>query len=174
MSEHTVDKQTMDSLEALANMNMKISETRANLVKLKELEMLYIAAREKKAVARIHVVLEESRTLLEQTKANHDGVKEFAKEVGEFASFFSGAYREFESMVRDFEAKNKLWEVGVKKREEELAFLRRDIETEKVRIVNSKKSLDSQMKVLNEEQRHITDQRGVLERMIERLGQNRI
>lgn len=170
--EHTVDKQTMESLAALANMNLKISEARNTLSKLESLEEAYLTKREQKALARVAKALEESKGLQAETRKNHEEIKNLSDTITSSAGFLATVYKDFEVLMAKLDARNKAWEAGVKKQEAEIDFMKRDINTERVRIANTKESLERQKVLLSEEKIRINDQRGVLERMVERISKN--
>lgn len=54
MNEHTVTSEELKALQALAKLNIKISEARETLEKLYETETEYLIERERKAVERIN------------------------------------------------------------------------------------------------------------------------
>lgn len=124
MDETTVSKQNMDSLKALSDVNLKISEAKNLLFKLQEDETEYLELREKKALDKIKGALIESSNIVKETEENHDKVHDFCKKVSEYADFLFTAHERFRGMIEVFNKKNELWDEIVRKQDEDIAHQR--------------------------------------------------
>lgn len=172
--ETIVEKQKMESLKALADTNMSISEAKGILFKLQETETEYLVEREKKAVARIQKSLEESDSLIKETYANYEEIKNLSNTVSLFSNFLSESYTKFQEMVSFFSEQSNLWEKDMQRQERQISEIKEKMKAERIIIQNDKESIERRQKQLKDDQRRIEDQRQTLARSIERLKQNRI
>lgn len=174
MAEHTISKEHMDSLKALADTNMKIGEARGTLVKLQEVETGYLVEREAKAVAVIQKVVENSADLLKEVKTNYREVHDLCSVASSFAEFLVEAYGSFSALKTAFDEKSTLWEAQVKEKEAEFAEIRKQIKQDNVLLANDKESLEKAKKALDIDRKKVVADRGEVERAIKRLKENRI
>lgn len=172
--EHTLEKEKMDAVKAIADANLKISEARNTIFKLEETETEYLVAREKKALDRIQVVVEESQEVLETAKRNFDEVKALGNSVSEFSRSLLLLLEGFKGLVDGFEERNVLWEQQIGKQQDDLVELKKGLKSESVRIENDKKSLEQGRNVLREEETRIRVKWGEIDRAIIRLKEGRI
>lgn len=161
-------------MKVLADISMQISATRNTLSKLEETETEYLVLREKKALDRISKLLEDSRELLNETHSNHEEIKQFSNTVLSSANYVSEVQEKFHHLWDAFEKRNSAWEKEIKIQEKEAQKIKDEFKAERIAIENSKVSLKKSHELLATEKRKIEDQRGVLVRMIQRLGKNRI
>lgn len=171
--EHTVDTQKMDALKALADTNLKISEAKGFLIKLQEIETDYLVEREKKAVARIQNVLIESRELFHEVSTNYKEVNDLCRSASEFATFLGEAFRDFNSLVKDFDMRQDLWEAEVRAREAEFAEIKKLINVDRVLLKNDQDSVKRDKELLDIAKKKLSDDQGEVRRAIKRLKENR-
>lgn len=169
-----VTKEHMEALKALSDTNMKIGEARATLIKLEEQETSYLEEREKKVLARIQKVLDDSKELLAEAQANYTQIRELRNTVSSVTDFLSKAYEAFMGMLKDFREKNDLWDNKVSEIEEGFAKIRQEINNDKVRIKNDREALERWEKSLDLQRKKIDSDRGELDRAINRLKEGRI
>lgn len=174
MSEHIVTKEKMQSLRALAEVNLKVSEALTTLSGLKKEETEYFETRENEALEKIREVLAESKDLLKECDENHAQIQEFSVEVTDFASKLTIMHQWLKDLVKDFNERNELWSKELEKQRSEIQEKRNQIKAEKQIIENDRKSLDMAKKVFAGEQKKLDSDRGTVERAIERLKNNRI
>lgn len=174
MTEKVVTAQHMEALQALADTNLKISESRALLTTLEEAETKYLVERERMATTRITEVLEASREVVLETKANYDEVQRFHGSVVAFADFLRQAYARFEAVVTLFDEKSRLWTTNIERQEAEIAEIRKLFSVDRAKIANEKKNIEVATKDLENGNRKLEDDRGTLERAIKRLKENNI
>ena len=172
--EHTVDKQQMEGLQALAQTTMKVSEAKANLYKLEETETEYLVAREQKAMDRIRKVHDDSAALLQETQTNYAEVHQILRTVGEASAFIGEAYTAFKALLTDFEARNEAWEANCKAWEDHTKAVKDALKVERTKIENEKVSIETTKKGIAEDRRKVDDMRQTLDRAIKRLKDNRI
>lgn len=172
--EHTVDKQTMDALKALSDINLKVSEARNVLTKLEETETEYLVSREKKAIKKIQTTLDSSKELVEQINKNYETISGFAHSVSDGAVFLSKAHGSFTALVEAFAQKQTEWERDIKNQEETIVALKNSLKVDMVWLEGEKKTLDYGNKKLHQDSLKLEDERGTLERAIIRLKQGRI
>lgn len=169
--EKQVTHEQMNALTALANTNIEVSKAKELLFKMKENENEYLVLREKKAIAHIQKIIDDSQNILSKARDNYYETTQFYNTVSSFSSSLNESYLIFQEMLRDFEEKNTLWENSMKEREEKVKEFIKNIDEDRIRISNDKKGIESQKKLLDEEKIRINDMRGTVEREIIRLKQ---
>lgn len=160
----------MDSIKALADTNIKISEAKNVLFKLQETETEYLVAREEKAIQRIQKGVEDSRNLLEEVKNNHNAVQEFYRTVCGVSDFLEKAQTDFFSLLENFNRKSELWEKEYQKQCDEVAQVKRNNEVEKVKIHNDTISNQKTLKKITEEKSKIESRQAQIKSALEVLN----
>lgn len=174
MIEHEFEKEKMDSIQALADTNVKIGEARGVLEKLKKDEVVYLEEREKKAIEVVDKVLSDSKEVLGEATKNYQGVKDLLNSASSFADFLKEAYTSFTDLVSKFSEKSAIWEEEVTRQQKEFADIKQQISDDQVRIKNDREALVKKEASLADDKRKIDDQRATLERAINRLREGRI
>lgn len=164
----------MDAMKALADTNIKISEAKVSLMKLKELESSYLSDREHKALLIIEKVITDSEFILKEAKGNYEKVEELYKTVSEFSSFLASSHEGFSKMLEDFEKKNQLWTASLNSREEQVNQFKEQLRVDQIRIKNDRESIQRKEEILRQDRRRIEDERATLERTIIRIKQGKI
>ncbi len=172
--ETILDKEKMESVRALAETNIKISEARNTLSSLKSIENSYLADREAKALKIIAKVIDDSSSILKEAYANHEEIKSLSKTVSEFSSFLAEAHDKFRLLVTEFDQKNAVWNEVMRQKEEETTRIKQEIASDRVRIKNDQDSIRRREEILRQEKRKIDDERGTIERAIKRLREGKI
>ncbi len=173
MNENTVSQKHMEALQALAKATMDISEANNTLRKIREEETEYLVSREKKALVRIQEVLDISHNLVEETNKNYESIQELAKTITEGAELLASATDSFFSLIETKDNKFKEWENAVKNQEETVVSLRNGLKVEATAIESAKSQVQKDKDELLKERRKLDDERGTLDRAIERLKNNR-
>lgn len=168
--ENQVTHEQMNSLKALADTNIEISNAKEVLFKLQETETQYIIDREKRVMERINKIVQDSGDTLAQAYENYHETTRFYETVSSFASFLSDSYESFRETVSKFDEKCQLWEQGMLIQEKSVADLLQIIKNDKIRIENDRKGIEAKNKSLEREEIRLIDMRGTLEREIERLN----
>lgn len=174
MDETKISKEKMESLRALAETNVKIGEAKNTLLKIKEEEATYLEEREKKATLRIEKIVQESKEIIDTAYKNYKEIQGLLNTVTLFNDFLSEAYDSFSILVKTFDEKNVLLENKISLQEKEIEKQKQNIENDKIRILNDKASIENKNILLEKDRKKITDDRGTLERAINRLKENRI
>ena len=172
--EHILEKEKMDSMKALADTNIKISEAKESLMKIKSLETSYLSEREKKAFELIEKIVKDSGGILKEAKGNYEQVIALYNTVSEFSAFLKEAYNNFKQLLESFDKQNTLWTTDLKAKEEHLNQLAQEIKTDKVRIKNDQDSLNRAQIALTNDRRKIDLDRQTLDRNIIRLKEGKI
>lgn len=162
MNEQILEKEKMDSIKALSDVNIKISEARNVLFKLQEEETEYLVKREEKVLGKINKVFEESRDLLYETHKNYEEVHEFCQTISNYSDFVSESYKKLQNLLELFKNKNKLWEENVNKINIELAHQRKLIENDTKAIKERENRMDEESKGLKAQREHIESQQVTL------------
>lgn len=161
----------MNSLKALADTNLKISEVRTTLIKLEETETEYLEGREKKAVEKIQKVLDESKDLVEKTQNNYAEVHQLCVTASEFSETFTKIYVQFKEMLLEFDARSELWNKEVERQISEFTEIKKLIKLDKQTIENDKKGIEQSRKTIKNDQTHIESQRAQIKSAFEVLKQ---
>lgn len=172
--EHTVSKENMESLKALSDINLKVSEAKNLLFKLQEDETAYLVTREEKAMDRIQKVVEESHSLVQEADKNHAQIKALIVEVSAFVEHLLQIQENFQGLLAEFEERNIDWERDIGKQQDDIAEIRKGLKLEKVQIENDLKNINVARKKLAEDQKKLDSDRGLIDRTIKRLKENRI
>ena len=174
MNTHELDKANMDSVKELADTNIKISEAKNILFKLQGDEKSYLDSREVKALEVVQKVLNDSAELLKEAKGNYLEIHELCTTANQFVQFLLEGYAQFQNIVKDFNEHSELWEQKIRKREGDLAEVRRGLEVDKTVMANDRKSLETAKKQFLNDKKKLESDQGTLQRAIKRLKENRI
>ena len=172
--DNIVTKEQMDSLKALSEINLKISEAKNTLFALQEDETEYLVARERKAMDRIQKVVDESTELVKEADQNHTQIKQLFVEVSAFAEKLIKTQQDFRGLITEFEQRNVEWEKDIGRQQDEIEEIRKKQKIEKVQIENDLQNISQARKKLTEDQKKLDSERGTLERAIKRLKEGRI
>lgn len=164
----------MDSMRALADTNIKVSEARVALSNIKEAESKYLAEREQKALLVVDKAIKDSAELLAEAKGNYQQIIDLYRTMSEFSAFLGKEYESFKSLMTEFDERSRAWEAAASKREAAISELRVQIEADKVRIKNDSAAVAADRERLAVDRIKLNDDRGVVERAINRLKENRI
>jgi hypothetical protein len=172
--DNTITKQEMESLKALSDINLKVSEAKNLLFKLQEDETAYLVTREQKAMDRIQKVVEESQCLVLEADQNHAQIKALIVEVSAFVEHLLRIQANFQGLLAEFEERNVQWERDIGKQQDDIVEIRKAIKIETNQVENDRKNVELARKKLTEDQKKLDSDRGTLERAIKRLKENRI
>lgn len=172
-TEIEVTKQHMEALKGLASVNIQISEARNALFALQEQETEYLVSREKKAMARIKAVLDQSHELVEETNKNYEVIEDFGRSVTEGVEFLCETRQALEKLTEAKEKHYERWQNDLKEQEQEIQRLRNNLKIELSTVESAKQQLEVAKINLRKEKRKLDDERGTLDRAIERLKNNK-
>lgn len=160
----------MDSVKALAETNMQISEAKNVLYNLKKEETEYILSREKKVIERINELYQESKSVIDDIKNNYEGTKIILQLAHDATKFLKENQIKFQDFTTSFDKRCEAWEKEVREQEERFISIKKGLEQDKVQIANDKKTIESTRLIMAEERRKIEDDRATLERAFNRLN----
>lgn len=149
--EHEISKQHMDTLKALADTNVKISEAKALLENLKSQETTYLEEREKQTMEVIEKCFAQSEDLVQKIKHNYEDIQHLFNTATSHTHFLSENYKKFNDLLDEFNKKSQIWEKRVAEEEEKIADMRKQIEIDSVKISEERKVMDSIGKQLAKE-----------------------
>ncbi len=160
----------MDSIKALADTNLKISEAKNLLFKLKEEESDYLIERENKAIIKIQETLDSSRDLIKETKGNYQEVQDLVHSASQFAGELIAFYKKLQDIKENFDKKSEIWEENVKKQNEEMSEIRKSIDVDKLIIENDKKSIEDAKIHIKSEYKRIESRNSQIKSALEVLN----
>ncbi len=169
-----LEQQKMESIRAIADANMKVSEAKNLLFKLQEDETEYLVLREKKAMDRIQKVVDESQEILKQADQNHGQIKELLIGASQLVQDLLKFQQGLQGLFTEFDERNVEWEQKIGKQQDDLAEIQKQQSIQKVQIENDNKSLEKGRLKLSQDQKKLDSDRGTVERAIKRLKENRI
>lgn len=162
MNIQELDQKTMTALETLAQTNVKVGEAKGILENLKLTEMSYLEEREKATIIKIQSILDESETIVSKIKGNYEEVTTFYANVCVYVEFLSEIQRKVAVVIKTFNKNVIAWEESVKREEDRLGLLRRDIEIQEKKVAIDKKSLIAGFKKLADEAKLIESRQAQL------------
>ena len=162
----------MDSVKALAETNMQISEAKNILFRLQSEETDYLVSREKKVMDRIDELYQTSKTTLDEIQNNYVGAYEILQMASENTKYLKESYSKFQVLISDFSKRNEAWEEEVSKQEERFTNIKKGLNVDTVKIANDRKSIELEQLKMVQDRRKIADDRGTLERAFARLNKN--
>lgn len=169
-----IEKARMDSLKALSETNMKVSESRVALAQLQEQVDAFILDREEKALNKISEMLEQSKATLQETHDNYDAVHSLARTASEFAAYLTESFAKLTAIRTTFDEKTALWGKEVEKTTEKYAEIQKLLKIDRDILKNDREGLEKEKRKLEIERIKLKDEWGTLERAIARLKQNKI
>jgi len=172
--EMELEKTKMESIKAIADANLKVSEARNLLFKLQEQETEYLVVREKKAMDRIQLVMDTSKEMVKEADQNHLKIKNLGVEISEFVNNLLEIQKNFQDLLTEFEERNVEWERDIGKQQDDLVEIRNQQKVTLVQIENDQQNIALARKRLEDDQRKLDSDRGVVERTIKRLKENKI
>lgn len=172
--EHILDTEKMDAMKALADTNIKVSEAKEALMKLKSLETTYLSGREKETKELVDKVVKDSEALLREAKGNYEEVKQLYNTVSEFVTFLTETYEKLEGFLEKVSEHDRVYRTDLKAKGESINQLLQEIRNDKIRIKNDQESLNRKSILLRDAQRKLDLDRATLDRAINRLKEGKI
>jgi Asp-tRNA(Asn)/Glu-tRNA(Gln) amidotransferase C subunit len=157
-----IDKEKMESLKALADINLKVSEARNLLTQLEEEETEYLVKRETKVMDRIKKTVADSQAMVKEADDNYSQIGELLQEITSFCSNIVKIQEQFNEILEVFNERNELWEKNIGEQQDNISEVRKQIKMHTVIIENDKKSLSSTKKLLESQRIHIESQQAAL------------
>lgn len=149
----------MDSLKALSEINIKISEAKNKLFKIQEEETEYLEVREKKAMGRIQQIIESSEEMLKKVSRNYSQVKEMGQVVSSIHENSDKLSDDFSKLLEEFEERNVEWERKIGQQQDEINSNLKALSIESTKIENEKKNLLRREKQIEEDNKLIESRR---------------
>jgi len=160
--ENVVGKETMESLKALADINLKVSEAKNLLFKLEEQETEYLIAREKKVMDRIKKVVDDSQEMVNEADKNYGQIKELLENISGFCNLLINTQEQFNTLIETFNQRNELWEKHIGEQQDGIEENRKLIKVHSQIIENDKKSISISKESLENQKRHLESQQASL------------
>lgn len=157
-----LDNQKMKVMEELASTQMLISGMKAEMMSLDSKKEEFFVYRENEVLARIHKLLNNSRTLLDEVKTNYEEVHNFYLLLKEFSDFLTGTNTGLTRLMDDFIQKSTEHNAILNKREMEIEELRKDLEYDQAGLKRDKNFIEKEKKKIAEAKRHIESQQASL------------
>lgn len=154
----TVNKETMESLKKLADINSQVSEAKATLIKLQSTKDEYILNREKETTLKIDSLLEQSKENLDKIRENNQEVTTLFNTIVSVTGFLEEIHENYLKIADDFTKKTSDWSLKIEKQEKILAEERKIIETDKKSIAIARELIAKRQKHLSDTATHIASQ----------------
>lgn len=154
----------MQVLQEMAQINVLISQGKAEIEALEGEKKDFFEKRDKELLDRIKETLSDSKQLIDDVKSNYKEVHEFYELLKTFSDFLSESHKKYSEMVADFNRNHLEYKKQIDIEIEELSRLQKEVLTDKISIENDRKFILKKKKELENESRLIADQRGTLQR----------
>ena len=174
MNIETLKKEEFETVKALSEMSLKISEARQTLTELKNTETEYITERENKVVAQIQIIFDKSDSLVKQINKNHKDVNQLCLVVSEYKEFVKDGYNKFTELLNDFNERSTEWDLMVKDKYEEFSRLENEVKQSKESIKRDFDLIEKQKEEIRKEKIKLEDKQQIIKRTVERLKNKQI
>jgi hypothetical protein len=167
--EQTLDKQMMESLRELANINGEISSGKAEIIQLKKGLEEFLENRKQLEQNTISAILEESKKTIQEINENKVFVQSYYNEVSSFSKFLKEIYSSFNEMKDNFEKEQELWKLTVSKDSKTLSEIKKEIDNN-IRLLDiDKKYIADAKKQIAKDKEYITNQQNTIKATINHL-----
>jgi len=164
----------MQALQALSEVNIKISEARNLLLELQEKETEFIVLREKKVLKRIDEVIKESQNLLSIVDQNYKHISEITVGIADFNEKIGRLSAEYTSLIAEFEAENEEWERRIGRQLDDIATQKQNLKILEAFLQNQREGIQQEREKLVEDQKILHKDRQSLKNAIIRLKKGKI
>lgn len=172
--EHVLDKEKMEAIEAIAALNLKISETSNNLRELQEKEAEYLVLREEKAVARVTKALNDSSEMLQEINKNYESITILKNSVFDLCEYVATVKSSFDLLIARHDESVAQHENHITEQEQKISQAREEIRIQKEVIEQEIKSIERQKEDLKKQEIKNNDERATLERAIARIKKGKV
>lgn len=164
----------MDSIKALADMTIQISEARNTLIELQNTETEYIEEREEKTIEQIQAIFDKSNDLIDKIHNNNEEVKTLYSVVSGYKDFLDEGQGKFTKLLEEFNERSSLWSKFVEEKYEEFGKLEQKTKQDKKQIEADRKDIEIKKEEIRKAQIKIEDDRQIIKRAVERLKNKQI
>lgn len=162
----------MDSVKALADMTIKISEARNTLTRLEATKMDYVKLREKKAQEQIQKIFDDSVGLTDKIRNNNEEIHTLYRTVSSYKAFLDEGLEAFKGLLEEFEERNKAWAATTERQVKDFGEIEQQIKRDRKAISDSKKEIEESQEEIRRAKIKIADDREMIKRSMERLTNN--
>jgi len=174
MEIHEIDKQKMESLKALADVNMEINKAKEGLLKIEQQKDSYFAERAEELSKELATLLEDSQGILNETHSNYDKIREFCSQIQNFSESVYKLVDDLEEAQSLFTEREKEFRKTLKIEQDCISAIKRDLKTKEIHLENERVGLISREKQLVKQETKAKDLLEELKRGITRLKEGRI
>lgn len=139
-----LEKEHFNTLKQLADTNVKVSEAKDVLERLKSMEVEYLESREKKVRDKVQKVLNESKDLLEETRKNYQSINTLCDTVVSYVDFIKEIQGKLENLQKERDKVNTLCEENITLQKKELSELRKTVDQD-TRLLKEREEVLSQV-----------------------------
>lgn len=167
--EQTLDKQMMDSLRELANINGEISSGKAEIMQLKNDLQEFLENRKLLEHETINKMLEESHNTIQSINDNKVFIESYYNEVKSFSKFLKEVHTSFIETKDNFEKEQELWKTIVNKDSKRLSEIKNEINNSIRLMEMDKKYIVDAKKQIAKDKEYITNQQNTIKANINHL-----
>ncbi len=146
-----LDKIKMGVMNEIANGNLKVAGMKADLKKLLADKEDFFKLRENELLGRINTLFNDSKHLLDETKANYSLVHEYYVTLTQFSEWLKQGQLEFEEVVEDFKVQSVEVQRELDAKIEHVSRIRKIMADEKAGIEKDRAFINSQKQSLAKE-----------------------
>lgn len=174
MNTEILKKNEFDTIKALADMSLQISDARQTLIELQNTETAYLEEREKKTIKQIQNIFDKSEDLLKKINKNNEEVKTLYSVVSGYKSFLEEGQDKFAKLLEEFNERSTLWTKFVEEKYKEFGEIEQEAKQTKKQIEEDKEDIKNKQEEIRKDKIKIEDQREIIKRAIERLKNKQI
>jgi uncharacterized protein YukE len=170
----TLEKEKFDTLKELADVNVKISEARNELLEIESSKNDYIKLREDETIQRVNKVLKSSEKVIKMAHSNYEEVRTFVNTVSGYKAAVDEGYSTLKDIIKDFNEYQDEWEKQNEDQIHSLSDLEKKVKKDRELLGRERKDVEKFKKSVELERRKVADDRGTLNRAIKRLKSKKI
>lgn len=162
----------MNSVKALAEMNLKISSARAEIMNLEATKEKFLKNREEMAKESIKKAFLESQELLTAVQSNHDEIRLLAQMANDFSNDLVILHAKVKASAIAFNSTTEEWERNLSQQITEINGLRKGVEQDRAAIERDKAYLVQARKDVKALETKVNDKYETLLRTQVRIKKN--
>lgn len=169
-----LDNTKMKVMKEVADANVLLANTKAEIAKLIGDKDNFFKLREDEVIGRIKKVLEASTELVNKTKSNYALVHEFVDTLKTFADFIKDGQTQLGEAIKSFISESDKIILDLKAREEVIKQHERQLISDKTFLASEQGRINTEKGLLRDGFRKLHDGEEALKRSIERLKKGKI
>lgn len=153
-----LDHKKMEVMKEISDINVLTAKSKAELIQLEKEKEVFLSRRDNEILVRIHKLLNNSRSILEETNSNYTLVHSFYETVKGFSEYISEIHKSLLVQIDDFSEKNELWQAEINEREREISDISKQLYIERESMNREKEAIKNKRAELEKDTKHLESQ----------------